>query len=172
MVAANEAYLRGIAEARIRFRAHLRESGGPEADGTRESLAAVGAWFLHHLRDNSRDRKDPWLPAWWNPRTPLAGSREKGAAPFTRQQLRLIDEVHAYVAEVLLNEIPGAEWVIYTAHKRESRYGQTVLKLGRNTYDFPLSLVYGVAIDVVRLERTVDEDVLLDAASKIIARVR
>lgn len=170
MQAAHEAYLLGIEEARNRIREHLRESGGPQADGRLESLRGIGAWFLKTLFAGPGAPADDRLPSWWDPEKPLAGSGAPAAAPITAQQLLLIDEVHAYVSEVLMNAIPHAEWVIYTAEKREWRYGQTVLRIAKKKYSFPLSLVYGIALHVVAEGTSVSADVLLDAALQITER--
>ena len=149
MAAAHARYLRGVADTHVRLRSHLRDTGGPEADGTLGSLKDIGYWFMEHLNDKASSFPEGWLPAWWGD-TPTADSSKDATCPLTRQQLNLIDEVHVYIAEVLLREVPGSEWVIYRGHKRDWRYGTTVLRLKGERHTFPLSLVYGVALHMVQ----------------------
>ncbi|WP_143544625.1 hypothetical protein [Salinibacterium xinjiangense] len=84
----------------------------------------------------------------------------------------MIDEVHAYVAEVLLNEIPGAEWTIYKGGKREVRNGETVLKLKGRLQAYPQTIVYSAAIDVVLLGKAVTDRWLFDYVSDKIAKAK
>lgn len=85
--------LRGVAEAHVRLRSHLRDTGGPEADCTLGSLKDIGYWFMEHLNDKASSFPEGWLPAWWGD-TPTADSSKDATCPLTRQQLNLIDEVH------------------------------------------------------------------------------
>lgn len=45
-------------------------------------------------------------------------------------QLAPIDEMQAYVAEVMTTARPDAKWVVYTGHKLDFRNGQTMLQAG------------------------------------------
>lgn len=168
---AHVAYRKGIIAAQSRLREHHAATGGPRADGSVESLAEICGWFLKQLEDEQDDSSNAWVPAWWDPTKPLAGSGDERAGPFTGQQLRLIDEVHAYVAEVLMNEIPTAEWVIYKGSKKDLRNGSTVLQLKGRLRTYPLSLVYGAAIRLILLHKQVDERLFFDRIAEEIARV-
>jgi hypothetical protein len=167
---ADAAYRRGIVLAQARLREHLLAAGGPEANGSVESLAAIGSWFLQHIQDADDGSVVESIPAWWDPSFPVAGSGVEGDGPFTGQQLRLIDEVHAYVAEVLMNEIPGAQWEIYKGSKKDLRNGSTVLKLKGHLQAYSLSLVYGAALNTVLYSRPVSGNLFFDEVSKSIAK--
>jgi hypothetical protein len=54
----------------------------------------------------------------------VGGGRNR---PFTSSQLALLDEVKAYLGEVLTTAIPGAHWVIYKGHKQDFRNGLIML---------------------------------------------
>ena len=172
IAAADAAYRVGVVHGQARLRDHLRDTGGPEVDGRLESLAALGAWFLQHIEAKPDSAAEEWIPAWWDPNAPLADSGSEHPGPFTGQQLRLIDEVHAYVAEVILNEILGAEWTIYKWGKRDVRNGKTVLKLTGRLQAYPQSVVYGAAIDVVLLKKTISDRWLFDYVSDRIAKAK
>lgn len=151
----HRAYTAGIDDAV----AHLRSvwPAGSELDFSVESLGPVGVWFAENL-ENGLDVGDSWLPAWWDPKLPPAGESEGHCGPFTRRQLKLIDDVHAYEAEVMLRNIPGSKWVIYKGSKKDWRNGETVLQLSRKLKGFPLSLVYGSGIDVVLMDKPIDTE--------------
>lgn len=151
----DRAYRAGIDDAV----AHLRSEWGldSELDFSIDSLGAVGVWFAEKL-ENGLDADDTWLPAWWDPKLPPAGSFEGHCGPFTRGQLKLIDDVHAYVAEVMLRNIPGSAWVVYKGSKKDVRNGDTVLQLNKRLKTFSLSLVYGSAVGAVLLDKPVDTE--------------
>jgi hypothetical protein len=150
---AHHAYLNGIDDAQGRIREHLRATGGPDADGSLESLRGIGAWFLEHLPETAEPASTSWIPPWWDPQLPPAGDGVDTHSPFTRQQLRLIDEVQAYVAEVVMGHVPGAHWVVYKGCKKDVRNGDTVIQLDKRHQFYPRSLVYGSALDVALYDR-------------------
>ena len=172
IAAADAAYRIGVVDGQNRVRTHLRDTGGPEADGKLASLAGIGSWFLQHIQDVDDRSVLDGVPAWWDPTSPLAGSGVEGDGPFTGQQLRLIDEVQAYVAEVLLNEIPGAEWTIYQGGKREMRNGKTVLKLRGRLQAYPQTIVYSAALQLVLLEKAVSDRWLFDCVADRMAKAK
>ena len=159
---AHHAYLDGIDDAQGRIREHLRETGGPEADASIESLRGIGLWFLEHLPETAEPATTSWIPAWWDPQSPPADAEGGEHSPFTRQQLRLIDEVHAYVAEVVMAHVPGAHWVVYKGCKKNVRNGDTVIQLDKRRQTYPLSLVYGSAIRVVLLDKPAEPALFYD----------
>jgi len=159
---AHHAYLIGVGEARARIREHLRATGGPDADGSIESLGNVGQWFFEHLPERDEATPTDWIPAWWDPQLPPAGEAVETHAPLTRQQLRLIDEVHAYVAEVVMTHASGAKWVVYKGSKKDVRNGDTVLQLNKRRQFYPLSLVYKAALNVVLLDKFVSPTIFSD----------
>ena len=159
---AHHAYLDGIGDAQGRIREHLRETGGPEADGSIESLRGIGLWFLKHLPETAEAASTSWIPTWWDPQLPPAGEDVETHSPFTRQQLRLIDEVHAYVVEVVMAHVPGAHWVVFKGGRKNVRNGDTVIQLDKRRQTYPLSLVYGSAIRVVLLDKPAEPALFYD----------
>lgn len=155
----DRAYRAGIDEAV----AHLRTvwNPAPESEFSLESLGPLGEWFALKL-DSGLDVDASWLPVWWDPNLPPAGSFDGHCGPFTREQLKLIDDVHAYVAEVMLHNIPGSKWVIYKGSKKDWRNGSTVLQVSRKLKGFPLSLVYGAGVREVLLDKPVDTQLFRD----------
>ena len=166
---AHHAYLNGISDAQGRIREHLWETGGPEADGSIESLRGIGQWFLAHLPETAEPLATSWILAWWDPQSPPAGDGVDTHAPFTRQQLRLIDEVHAYVAEVVMTHVPGAEWVVYKGCKKDVRNGDTVIQLNKRRQFYPLSLVYKAALNEVLLDKPVEAALFYDVVRQYIS---
>jgi hypothetical protein len=163
---AHHAYLDGIDDAQGRIREHLRATGGPDPDGSIESLANIGPWFFEHLTERDEPVSTDWIPAWWDPQLLPAGAGVETHAPLTRQQLRLIDEVHAYVAEVVLNHASGAKWVVYKGGKKDVRNGDTVLQLDKRRQFYPLSLVYMAALKVVLLDNVVRPTIFYDVVRR------
>lgn len=165
---AHNAYLDGVGDARGRIREHLRETGGPQADGSLESLLGIGTWFFEHLPERDEAAPTDWIPAWWDPTSPPAGEGVETHAPFTRQQLRLIDEVHAYVAEVVMTKASGSKWVVYKGGKKDVRNGDTVIQLDKHRQFYPLSLVYNSAINIVLLDKPVSPTIFHDEVRRAI----
>ena len=166
---AHHAYLDGIGDAQGRIREHLRETGGPEADASIESLRGIGSWFLEHLPETAEPMPTSWIPAWWNPLVLPAGDGVETHAPVTRQQLRLIDEVQAYVAEVVLGHVPGAHWVVYKGRRKDIRHGTTVIQLDKRRQFYPRSLVYKAALTGVLLAKPVEAALFYDVVRQYIS---
>lgn len=70
-------------------------------------------------------------PRWW-------GDAESASIPegvpgrlLTAQELRLVDEVGAYLATVLAEAVPGAEWIVLhdKRHKNNVAENETMLKM-------------------------------------------
>ncbi|TFC96742.1 MULTISPECIES: hypothetical protein [Cryobacterium] len=152
----HEAYVSGLESARDRLRARLSSPSDPQLDGSVESLDAVNEWFLTHIKER-QDTETVELPAWWDP-LPALGT--PGSGPFTSSQLALIDEVQAYLGEVLTTAIPGAHWVIYKGHKRDFRNGLTMLEVGIGRPLPVRDVVYKEALGVVLSGREVAADTL------------
>lgn len=165
---AHDAYVNGVRDAQLRIREHLRETAGPIADGSLDSLVEVGSWFFAHLPERSETSLSEWIPPWWNPADPPAEAEGGNVSPFARQQLRLIDEMHAYVAEVLMRHVPGAEWIVFKGSRKNIRYGTTVLRVSGRQQFYPLSLVYNSAINVVLLDKPVSSTIFYDEVRRAI----
>lgn len=114
-----------------RLRARITRVGGPELDDTVDSLEPLGPWFMDQIRAD-RDDKLSGVPIWWGD-TPTRDDEPEGL-PFTARQLRLIDEVQAYMAHVLQVAVPAATWVVYRdKHPRHARNGKPMLQLVNGT---------------------------------------
>lgn len=150
----HEAYLRSLEPAQARFRVRLSEPNDPRLDDSIESLDAVNAWFLTRILE-PREAETADLPSWWNPSSPTADSGIPGSGPFTSTQLALIDEMQAYVAEVMTNARPDAKWVIYKGHKLDFRNGQTMLQTGKGMPFAVQGIVYGEALRAFLYRREV-----------------
>lgn len=152
----HEAYVSGLEPARDRLRARLSAPSDPQLDGSVESLVAVNEWFLTHIKER-HDTETVELPSWWDP-LPALGT--PGSGPFTSSQLALIDEVQAYLGEVLTTSIPGGHWVIYRGHKQDFRNGLTMLEVGKGKPLPVRDVVYKEALGVVLSGREVAVDTL------------
>lgn len=152
---AHRTYVAGIDHAV----AHLQSvwPKGSQLDFSLDSLGPAGVFFAEKL-EHGLDVDDSWLPAWWDPKLPPAGESDGRCGTFTRRQLKLIDDVHAYVAEVMLRSIPGSKWVIYKGAKKEYRNGSTVLQLSKRLKTFPLTLVYKSGVGAVLSDKPVDPE--------------
>ena len=161
----HEAYVRELEPALARLRLRLSRPGDPQLDATVESLDAVNGWFLTLIKER-HVTKTVELPAWWDP-LPALGA--PGSGPFTSSQLALIDEVQAYLGEVLIAAIPGAHWVIYKGSKRDFRNGLTMLEVGRGSPLPVRDVVYKEAVGIVLSGREVAVDLLSSWVRKELA---
>ena len=123
----NQAFLAALPEARERFQSRA-ERRHLAADGTIDSLGAIGDWYLEEL--SNPDSSDAPLPPWWASSQPWSGAGTPDDLPVTRDQVMLTDEVHSYFAGVLHDSYPGAKWVIFKGERREITRGMTLLELG------------------------------------------
>lgn len=155
----HDEYVAGLEPALKRLRARLCAPGDPQLDGSIESLDAVYEWFLTHIKER-HETELVELPSWWDPARPTYESSAPGSGPFTSAQLALINEVQAYLGEVLTIAIPGAHWVIYKGHKRDFRNGLTMLEVGKGRPLPVRDVVYKEALGVVLSGREVEVDTL------------
>ena len=165
---ADRRYRAGIVDASARFAVRWAGTGREMLDGSVESLLAVGAFFLSEIPRPAVHAPPTWLPAWWDTQSPLTIGEPTEDRPLSRDQLMLIDEVHAYYAHVVLSHCPGASWTIYRGSKKEWRNGKTVMRLTRSRKGYPLSLVHGAAIRIVFFDESWDSAQFFDYASKSI----
>ncbi|SOE57723.1 hypothetical protein SAMN06296378_0665 [Salinibacterium xinjiangense] len=150
----HEAYVRELEPALARLRLRLSGPGDPQLDGSVESLDAVNEWFLTFIKER-QETETVDLPSWWNPARPTAESGVPGSGPFTSSQLVLIDEVQAYLGEVLTKARPDATWVIYKGHKLDSWNGQTMLQTGKGMPFAVRGIVYNEALGAFLYRREV-----------------
>ncbi len=165
----HQAYVRELTPAQACLRKRLSGPGDPQLDGSVESLDAVNAWFLTRILE-PREAKTADLPSWWDPASPTAESDVPGSGPFTLGQLALIDEVQAYLGEVMTKARPDATWVIYKGHKLESMNGQTMLQIGKSR-PFPVhSAIYNEALNAFLYRREVPVEQLSELVRTALAR--
>ena len=155
----HEAYVRELKPAEAHLRNRLSGPGDPQLDGSVESLDAVNEWFLTRIKE-PKETETADLPSWWDPARPTAESGVPGSGPFTSSQLELINEVQAYLGEVLTTAIPDAHWVIYKGHNRDFRNGLTMLEVGRGRPLPVRDVVYKEALGIVLSGREVAVDTL------------
>ncbi|ASD22828.1 hypothetical protein B7495_12625 [Cryobacterium sp. LW097] len=165
----HEEYLRTLEPAQARLRARLVGPDEPDPDGTVGSLTAVTRCFLTQILEPRCDEPAD-LPSWWNPARPTAIASHPDAGPFTTAQLALIDEMQAYVAEVMTNSRPDVKWVIFKGHKKDFRNGQPMLQTGKGMPFGISGIVYGMALDVAYYHREVRPDRLTELVRDAIAK--
>ncbi|GGK85707.1 hypothetical protein GCM10007382_02090 [Salinibacterium xinjiangense] len=165
----HEAYVRELEPAQARLRKRLSGPGDPQLDGSVESLDAVNAWFLTRILE-PREAETADLPSWWDPASPTAESDVPGSGPFTSGQLALIEEMQAYVGEVMTNARPDATWVIYKGHKLDFRNGQTMLQTGKGMPFAVQGIVYGEALGAFLYRREVPVKQLSELVRTALAR--
>jgi hypothetical protein len=154
----HETYVTGLESARDRLQARLSAPSGPQLDGSVESLDPLNGWFLIRIKER-HETETVELPSWWDRAFPGAETGVPGN-PFTSMQLALIDEVQAYVGDVMTKSRPDAKWVIYKGHKRDFRNGMTMLQIGKGKPYPVLDLVYKEALGIVVSGRDVPVDTL------------
>jgi hypothetical protein len=164
----HEAYVRELKPAQAHLRNRLSGPGDPQVDGSVESLDAVNEWFLTHIKER-HETETVELPSWWDPAKPTAETVKGRNRPFTSAQLALIDEVQAYLGEVLTAAIPDAHWVIYKGHKRDFRNGLTMLEVGKGRPLPVRDVVYKEALGIVLSGREVAVDTLSSWVRKQLA---
>jgi hypothetical protein len=152
-------YLESLPSACARLNDRLAGQVDFELDGTVESLTPLNRWYMGEI---IRAAQEPatGLPVWWDPEMPTADDGDPETYPFTRSQLALIDEVQAYYAFVLRNVRPDAPWVTYKGGKVDMNNGSTMLQLGKKKYLSPHTVVYGIALRVVRSHQHVSPDAM------------
>ncbi len=142
----HDAYIGELPLLLERLRRRVDRTGGPELDGSLESLGGLGAWFVDQL---AKDEPDGLVghPRWWVPRpprpSPYADNRR-----LTDGQLRLVDEVGAYLATVLQQHLPQAQWIVFRddPRRRNAAQNSTMLRYGTGHVLDPVGLAYGQAL--------------------------
>ena len=162
----HESYLESLEPARERLRGRIAGVAGVQLDGSIESLVPLNAWFMDEILETP-DKPGLSLPSWWDPAMPTAETGDPETYPFTRSQLELIDEVQAYYAEVLQKVRPDAPWVIYKRGKRNINNGRSMIKLAKDHFLAPRTVVYGVALGSVLYNQPSPVDVLATVARDI-----
>ena len=137
-----EAYVAALPQLRERLRRRVVRLGGPALDGALDGLPAVWNWYVAEL-DAVRDDGLDGYPTWWVPKTEEQLRRLTRPEP-SAPQLRLVDEMGAYLSEVLEGAVPGCTWTVYRVSPRLRDVSQhrTMLRVGSELVD-PVGLAYG-----------------------------
>lgn len=161
----HESYLGSLPLSQKRLKNRFEEGLGVVLDSSIESLVPLFRWFVKHLHEIV-DVPVSTLPSWWNPHTPTADAGDPKRYPFTRLQLELIDEVQAYMAEVMQAVRPDAKWVIYKHGKYDINNGLSMLDLGKKQFLSTRVVVYTVALGTVFYDQTDPDDALASIVRK------
>ncbi len=136
-------YVASLPDLRARLALRLETTGGPVVDGSLQSVDKLDPWYKHEIQRPSPDGLDD-VPLWWD-------STKPGLAP-SDVQLRLVDEVGAYLASVLQHVAGGAEWAVRKQRGGARTVGHhtTVLRLGpKGAQVEPWNLAYGHVADML-----------------------
>jgi hypothetical protein len=110
------AYLAALPDKVESLRAQVAASGADPGmlDGTPDSLEPLWRWVVA-WSDAGGAELPAELPDWYVPDPPeLAGQR------LTPATLQLVDRLAAYIAQVVLAEVPDLEWVVVGTRGRRS----------------------------------------------------
>jgi hypothetical protein len=132
------------------------EVGEGVLDGSPESLVPLWEWFLR--REDGRRDGSSELPPWYEPDPP-----ELAAQRLSAGTLRDVDAIAAYLAEVFLRTVPGAEWGIGKLPKRMEYEAQNkpVVRLPDAGEVDPVGVAYSLAVRVALLGGGREPDTLL-----------
>lgn len=158
-------YLAALPIALGRLYASAARWSGPQLDGSVASLRPLGHWFITRILADEPDGLDG-LPVWWDDREAPAIFDFMAEGRLTARQLRLTDQVHAYFANVLLNEYPGAHWVSFRGYNPlDIRNGSTMLVLDSDNRPLATdATVHFVPHDVINGKHDPRPDALFEAA--------
>lgn len=141
-----EAYVAALPASAGRLRARSGKTGGPTLDGTVDSLLAAEVWFHEQIRKNVEDGVSD-VPLWW-----LPGAEDVkdylDRPRMSLQQVRLVDEMGAYLAEVWQTSMPKIEWEVYCTDSRDTMQHRPVLRIAANLLN-PVHIVYSQAVGPV-----------------------
>ncbi|MFP5333732.1 MAG: hypothetical protein ACLGIV_00300 [Actinomycetes bacterium] len=164
---ADLASLPGLVE---RLQAWVERTGGPGLDGSVDGLDPLGEWFSRQLAADEPDGLEGY-PVWWvhdpnwKPSPVLTGPQGR----LSDRQLRLVDEVGAYFAQVLQRNVPQLEWVVFRPPKRQRNAAEhrTMLQAPNGLVWDPVRMVYSMAIGQEIYRRDPEPDTLLRIAEQI-----
>jgi hypothetical protein len=134
----------------------LRREVGDVLDLTPDSLVPLWEWFVR--RERARSDRGGELPSWYAPDPPELASQRLSPAT-----LRDVDAIGLYLAEVFLQNVPGAAWGIGKLPKR-MRYAhqnKPVVKLDDDQDVDPIGIAYGGAVKVALMGEGAEPDALL-----------
>ncbi|MFP5333731.1 MAG: hypothetical protein ACLGIV_00295 [Actinomycetes bacterium] len=168
-----DAYLASLPGLVERLQARVERTGGPALDGSVVSLGPLGEWFCRQLAADEPDGMEGY-PAWWvhDPNWKPSPVSLGPQRLLSDRQLRLVDEVGAYFAQVLQRNVPQLEWVVFRPPKRQRNAAEheTMLQAPNGLVWNPVSLVYSMAIGQELHRRAPEPDTLLELAERISAK--
>ncbi len=141
--AADEAFTRFVGDLPLRreqLRHMVAATGGPQLDGTVESLDALNVWYVETALRGEPDGMD-WWPVWIERPRPVDKSIPGAIGDSAPDEIyRLWELVSVYVGDVLLRLIPHARWVCFRAgNYREVINGRPVIDIGNTS--FPANVI-------------------------------
>ncbi|MDR1426250.1 MAG: hypothetical protein LBJ08_00605 [Bifidobacteriaceae bacterium] len=119
----------------------VRSTGGPDLDGSVESLGPLNDWLkIPVLLGAKWDDGYDWWPTWGRIYDP---DRPDSAEMNTLQYYRLEGRVAFYYADVLISQLPRSKWVCWRAEEfNVGRTGDFLVDIGTfPTPADPLSIV-------------------------------
>jgi hypothetical protein len=121
---------------REQLRQMLAATGGPQLDGSVDSLDALNEWYIETALRGEPDGMD-WWPVWIRRPRPVDKSIPGAIGDSAPDEIyRLWELMSVYVGDVLLPLIPHSRWVCFRAKNyREVINGQPLIDLGNS--DFP-----------------------------------
>ena len=155
-----DAYSAAAPERAAWLRDVVRRTGGPELDGTPDSLGPLWRWYLGWLAAGGRlPEPVPGLPPW-----------QGGPNPYVSPDvLWVVDGIGCYLGEVLVATVPGASWGVYRVAKRLRDLNQhRTVVLGLPGPVDPASDVYGLTIGMVLHGQPGDPDRLARRYAEIV----
>ena len=158
-------YLAALEPARERLRDRFPAAGDVELDGSIASLVGLTRWFVERIP--TIDPADATnVPAWWDPAMPTADNGDPETYPFSRAQLMLVDELQAYMAEVISKANPDAAWIMNKKYKRRLDSQLSMIRFADGRLASPMNAAYKVALRVVLRNEFIPDDLLTDYASQ------
>lgn len=136
-----EAFIGELDLRRFQLRERLAATGGPELDGSLNSLTPLALWYFDAAMRDDDDGME-WWPRWLPPRDPQRTPPE-GERDLSPQFVRLQELVAVYLADVILPWIPHARWVCWRSKSVwDVANGGFVVDVGDATFPFgPLWVV-------------------------------
>lgn len=125
-----------LPERREQLRTRLRATGGPDLDGSLETLTPVMRWYIDTALEDADDGMD-WWSEWLAPNNPHFKPDEDNPRQPSPQLVRLWEMVGIYVADVVQPLVPHARWVCWRAKAAtELTAGAFALDFGDQLFPF------------------------------------
>lgn len=134
--AAFDRFVESLPERREQLRQRLAATGGPELDGSLESLTPLMRWYYSVALQDVEDGMD-WWPEWLPPHDPTFQLNDEYPRRLSPQFVRLWELVGVYIGDVAQPLVPHARWVCWRSKAaRELTAGAFVLDFGDALFPF------------------------------------